>query len=666
MKKIQYILAFCCVLLLSATSCTDWLDVNTDPDQPNNQSALISNRLPWVQKFYMYSAGIANMRTSMQAGVYYSNAGNNNHLAVTWDCQDGSTTSAYQTWFVEAAANLNDMYSAAEKEGAYHYMAATNVLHALGFMEMLDLYGEMPYTEALGASPGPAYDDGKTIFNGCIAKLDAAIELFQKDQEPTASKFSSGDLWNNGNVSKWLKLCYGLKARYLLKLSKKQDLFDSDAILDCLSKAPQSNDDNTFARSYNSASDVTDYLYADPVMTNGNWANTAYGSNQRISKYYYDLLTNMRGSGVTDPRMTKIVPASMSNIKLNTSNKVGSFEWLRSEPVDFYGEAKRLVAGDATSIQIATYADVEKKITYDISNDDDRATFVAEMSKIHTCKVDGQNVTVTYQPGSVYVESTNYKYAGDTVYVNLRSNSVLTGNADVGEMDMNWYFTTTAKAHGAVGSTGSFQIRPNSDQEILTYHEMCFIKAEVYMRKGNSGSALAAYKEGIKAHIDMMQAKLTEWKSAGYDNPDMWPMDESQITEYLASDAVCQDAGSLTMSDIMLQKYLAMGCSIENWNDMRRFNYSAGNIPGFGIVYPGYDRTPLFKGAAKIIGSSKTDPTYWMRRWRLPGTLELQYNSTNAKQANANALELYIWCCPVWWHCATDDEYYSYIQSKLQ
>ena len=27
-------------------------------------------------------------------------------------------------------------------------MAAADVFHALGFMEMLDLYGEMPYTQA--------------------------------------------------------------------------------------------------------------------------------------------------------------------------------------------------------------------------------------------------------------------------------------------------------------------------------------------------------------------------------------------------------------------------------------------------------------------------------------------------------------------------------------
>ncbi|GHV13871.1 hypothetical protein FACS1894169_01740 [Bacteroidia bacterium] len=662
MKKIKYMVVLGCILMLGMISCNDWLDVNTDPDNPNNETALLANRLPWIQKFYQYSAGVTNMRTSCQSGVYYSNSANNTYLAVTWACQPGSTTTSYQTWFVAAAANLNDMYNTAQKQGAYHYMAAADVMHALGFMEMLDLYGEIPYTEALGASVSPAYDDGKTVFEGCIAKLDEAIELFGKAQESGAEQFSAGDMWNGGNVNKWLKLSYGLKARYLLKLSKKAE-FSPDALLDCLSKAPQSNADNTVAVCYNKKDDVTDYLFGDPIMTNGNFDYVAWGSNQRISKYYYDLLTNMRGSGVEDPRMSKIVPAMMVNMKLSTDGKVMSYEWLRSKGVDFYGPSERLLKGGATSIALYTYADKDTDVKYSFAGalPADRTAFINGLNAgNYNYTADADAVTVTYPKGSHFINNGNYILAGDTVYVNLRQYSTLTGGSD--EMDMNWYASTSGKSAGAVASTGSFQIRPNSDQEILTYHEMCFIKAEVYMRKGEKANALTAYKDGIKAHMDMMQTKLTEWQSAGYDNPDMMPMDISKMSSYLASAAVCQDAGSLTMADIMLQKYVAMGCSLENWNDMRRFNYSAGNIGSFGMVYPGYGRSPLFAGQAEITGTTPTDPTYWMRRWRMPNALELQYNTVNAMAANKHAMDLNIWCYPVWWDCATDDEYNNYIK----
>src|SRR4029079_13517515 len=150
------------------------------------------------------------------------------------------------------------------------------------------------------------------------------------------------------------------------------------------------------------------------------------------------------------------------------------------------------------------------------------------------------------------------------------------------------YPSAAAYTAGVVGSTGSFQVRRVSDQEILTYHEMCFIKAEVYMRKGDNANAYTAYRAGIQAHLDMMQAKLNQWKGAGYatTNPDMASMDQTAINNYLLSNAVAQGAGTLTMSDIMLQKYVAMGISIENWNVMRRFNFSAGNVGTFGVVYP--------------------------------------------------------------------------------
>jgi hypothetical protein len=623
---------------------------------------MVSNRLPWIEHFYGYSAGVTNFRTASTAGVYYSNSANPNSLAVTWACAVGNTTTSYQTWFVEVAPNLKDMYNKAQKEGAYHYMAAAEVFHALGFMQLLDLYGEMPYTEALtDGIVSPAYDDGKTIFEGCIAKLDAAIDLFGKTQELGATPLSAGDIWNSGNVDKWVKLCYGLKARYLLKLSKKAE-FNPQAVLDCLAKAPQSNADNTVMLCFNKSSDIPDYFLQDPVLANGNWDYVAWGSNQRISQYYYNLLTNMRNAGVTDPRMTKIVPAAMSSIRLDAAGKVQSYEWLRSQGVDFTGPSTRLIAGGALSIQVANFAHDEVKLAYKIENDAARTAFIADQIGKHDYELTGDVVTVTYAKGSLYVNSTNYLFAGDTVYVNLRQGSPLTVNGSLSEMDMNWYYSTQSMTAGAVGSTGSFQTRPNSDQEILTYHEMCFIKAEVLFRQGQTGPALQAYKDGVKAHLDMMQAKLTDWKAAGYDNPDMWPMDAAEINAYLNSAALCQNSGELTMADIMLQKYLAMGCSLENWNDMRRFNFSAGNVGGFGVVYPGYDRGPLFAGQAQITGSSKTDPTYWQRRWRLPATLELTYNSIQATALNVHAMDNNIWCLPIWWDCATDDEYYSYIK----
>jgi hypothetical protein len=664
MKKLKYIILGC-IIIAGVTSCKKWLDVNVDPDNPNSETVKIENRLPWIQHFYMYSAGVTNFRTACQSGAYYAIAAAQNTFSTTWQCSNANSTTSYQTWFVAVSSNVEDMYNKAKEQGAYHYMAAANVFHALGYMQMLDLYGEMPYTEAATANPSPKPDDGKTIYYGCMAKLNEAIGLFSKAQETGATALASGDMINQGDAAKWIKFCWGLKARYMLKLSKKTDLYNADSILYCLSKGPQSIADNVVEQGLNNST-VTDYLIGDPVVTNGNFNYAGYGNNQRISQFYYNLLTNLRGSNAIDPRMTKIVPAYMSNVKLDANKKLASYTWSRSIGVDSYGSAARLLkAGSPTSIVTPTYATASTPITYTISIPADRTAFIASLvAKGKTYTVSGNDVTVTYPIGSMFINSTNYVYAGDTVYVSLRSNSIATsGIAAQPQTDVNWYVNSTAYTAGVVGSTGSYQLHPVSDFEILTYHEMCFIAAEVYMRRGETGNAYTAYRKGIEAHLNMMQAKLSDWQSTyGTTNPDMKPMNSGDISAYLISNAVAQSGGALTMQDIMLQKYIAMGCSIENWNDMRRFNFSAGNVGSFGVVYPGYDRGPLFSGTAQLTGAGKTDPRYWMRRWALPPVYEIQYNSINTLALNPHATDPNIWSMPIWWDCATDAEYLNYLK----
>src|SRR5678816_4334345 len=87
---------------------------------------------------------------------------------------------------------------------------------------------------------------------------------------------------------------------------------------------------------------------------------------------------SIKSAGVADPRMTKIVPAYMSNVKLDASGKVQSYTWKRSIGVDSYGPATRLLKGGSpTSITTPTYAASNTPIKYTIANATDRADFIA-------------------------------------------------------------------------------------------------------------------------------------------------------------------------------------------------------------------------------------------------------------------------------------------------
>ena len=641
--------------MLSMSSCKDYLDVNTDPDNPTSVSATLSARLPWIQNYFAYAWGTAGMRANTIGGILtqLSTTGGNGYLAA-WNPIQGSCTTVYQNWYIGSAVNINPMIDKALATGAYHYAGAGYCIKAMGFMMMLDMHGELPITEAFTGKYNPSYDDGKTMYNLCLEYIDEAINYLNMGQTAGATTLSAGDLWNGGNVQQWIKLCYGLKARFLLKVSKKADLFQPDAVLAALDNAMQSNDDNTSMKHYNVEGDEVNFTVSDPYQTAAFWNCVAYGTGQRLTKWYVNLLDNSftGGSGVIDPRLSKLVPAMMTNIVLGEKGAISTYDWTRSVGVDMMYSNKRRQGNIITTI-FATSADIDK--TYTIDDAADREQFIADASKIHKTSVDGSKVTVTYQKGSAYCNTTNYRNAGDTIYVNMRSNSMSTSGRGINDL-----FYYPAIGYDYVAGTGTFYARPNSDSDFLTYAEMCFIKAEIYFRQSNKDQALAAYKTGIKAHFDRMQKRLNEWKTAGSNNPDEMPMDDAEIAEYLAGPAVCQNASDLTMAEIIRQKIIALGFDMEIWNDMRRFNYSAGNIGNLGVVYTDYVRPAEFSATNKIIGSSPNELTYWFRRFS-QSTHESNYNLTELLASNKLAMTDPIWSCPVWWDCETDSEYYGYI-----
>jgi len=91
--------------------------------------------------------------------------------------------------------------------------------------------------------------------------------------------------------------------------------------------------------------------------------------------------------------------------------------------------------------------------------------------------------------------------------------------------------------------------------QMMTYPEIQFIKAEAQLAT-NPNAAYEAYLEGIRASMSKV----------GVENDD--------ITAYLASPAIGVGADNLTLSNVMMQKYIAMYLQIETWTDMRRYQYA--------------------------------------------------------------------------------------------
>jgi hypothetical protein len=105
--------------------------------------------------------------------------------------------------------------------------------------------------------------------------------------------------------------------------------------------------------------------------------------------------------------------------------------------------------------------------------------------------------------------------------------------------------------------------------------------AEAYLRKGDANTARAAYLDGIGLHFDM----LTSVYNAGVASDKI--ITPTMKNAYLTNPAVAVPAASLSLSHIMLQKYIALyGFGMhETWVDMRRFHYTDEDPKAGGQVY---------------------------------------------------------------------------------
>lgn len=274
--------------------------------------------------------------------------------------------------------------------------------------------------------------------------MDRAIELFSEPQPSGVTPLSQGDCWCGGDVSKWLKLCYGLKARWLGNLSKT-DQYDPDAILAAIEKSLQSVSDNVKMTHANVdiGSDknvLAGHTYGTSII----WRNAAFSANERLNRWYVNLLTNFKGSGVEDPHADKLLPHMMTRVTLTPDEYwIADCEWRRDEGVNIQGvdegwKDNRLAGGAPDVRNLFTYASSDVTLSYNkadielyyVSVD----AFVAAVKKYYggytdperdaKIAVNDNTVDVTYRTGMMYCEEANPIYVEDIKYVNHAADNV--------------------------------------------------------------------------------------------------------------------------------------------------------------------------------------------------------------------------------------------------
>ena len=115
---------------------------------------------------------------------------------------------------------------------------------------------------------------------------------------------------------------------------------------------------------------------------------------------------------------------------------------------------------------------------------------------------------------------------------------------------------------------GKYIFQNGASYPVMAYHELQFIKAEALFRKGRRFDALTAYQSGISSHVDFVNFYSTTANSVSQITP-------AQMAQYYSTPAYKKSETTLTLTDIMLQKYIGdFGWNYtECWVDIRRYHY---------------------------------------------------------------------------------------------
>jgi hypothetical protein len=187
---------------------------------------------------------------------------------------------------------------------------------------------------------------------------------------------------------------------------------------------------------------------------------------------------------------------------------------------------------------------------------------------------------------------------------------------------------TPASANVIPGSTttdfyASWYARDLGYYEVITYHELKFIEAEAAFRAGNRMRALAALREGVRAHM----AKIGVGGTFGPPTVTFPVITAAQITTYLNSAALPQTEAALTLRHIMEQKYIAMFLNPDSWSDLRRLDFDPAIYVNF-LVPVGVNS--LFSA------TNQPNPALRYPRRLLPGATEVSFNPNEVARVGGN------------------------------
>ena len=291
----------CTTLALAGTfaaisGCKDFYNVNVNPLYPT--STTLNTLLP-VTQVSMASdlgdnvGGLSQYTMGLMQQLYSTRGINN------FNQTGGSFGGPWSDLYTSMLTNNQIIITQGTKEGQWGYVGVAQLQKAYVFSQMVDLWGDIPYSEALqgAANLAPRFDKDADIYNGSadgtIQGLFSLIDegLANLAKAPVNPGLNEADLIYKGSFDKWGRFGRTLKLKLYNQIRKTNSNATVISQVTPLLSSDLMREDGDFQLAYSTS--------ISPDNRNPGYV-IDYNSNpeNRIGRYFYE---DMKVKN--DPRM---------------------------------------------------------------------------------------------------------------------------------------------------------------------------------------------------------------------------------------------------------------------------------------------------------------------------------------------------------------------------
>lgn len=209
MKHIYIKISLTTVLLamIVLPSCRKHDYYQNNPNQPSSATASLLLTNIAISVFNYDPTGPAYASRQL---TYYERG--NSAVDYSW------TSSSFSNF--DILRQVTKMDELAQQSGEENYRGLAKFFRAVLFTQLTETFGDIPYSDALGALSGntkPKYDTQEDVYVGILKELDEANSMLDDTKGSIG-----GDIIYKGKASQWKKLVNAFHLRVLMHLSKKE------------------------------------------------------------------------------------------------------------------------------------------------------------------------------------------------------------------------------------------------------------------------------------------------------------------------------------------------------------------------------------------------------------------------------------------------------------